>query len=161
MNMHRRLLPLVGLIAGCMLLPAAQMNPKNELIGTWRLLQYETWSPGGSRRTPFGEQPSGYAVFDDTGHAFIQLMRTPPVNPLPAGVGGATADELRNLYQAYAAYYGTYTVDAETRAVVIAVEGSNLPAYLKTQQVRPFRIDGDKLVLGVPGEYQATLSRVR
>lgn len=112
------------------------------LIGTWRVVSYESWDQQGQVSTPFGEAPSGYAVFDATGHAFIQLMGTSPGS-------------------AFAAYYGTYTTDHAARAVTIHVEGSNLPSYIGTDQVRPFRVDGDNLTLGVPNQYRAALVRVR
>ena len=88
-----------------------------------------------------GNDPSGYVAFDQHGYAFIQLMR-------------------RSDPGSFGAYYGTYTVTSQPREVVIAVEGSNIPGYIGSTQTRPFRLAGDTLVLGVPGEYQATLVRV-
>lgn len=133
------------IIAGLILVSSfrvAAMQKPDPLAGTWRVSSYETWNAQGQTVTPFGDAPSGYAVFDTTGHAFIQMMGTAPDS-------------------AFAAYYGTYTIDDAGQTVTIHVEGSSMPSYTRTDQVRPFRVEGDTLTLGVPGQYRATLVRVR
>lgn len=136
------------------------MSNHEPLLGTWRVVQYQTWDSQGRASTPFGDPASGYAIFDRTGHAFIQLMRTPPVAPF-VSPGRPTPEELGAAYFAFAAYYGTYSVNTAGRVVTIHVEGSNMPSYIGTDQVRPFQVDGDTLTLGVPEQYRATLARVR
>jgi hypothetical protein len=49
----------------------------------------------------------------------------------------------------------------DARVLTVHVEGSNMPSYTGTDQVRPFRLAGDTLFLGIPGQYPATLLRVR
>ena len=136
------------------------MDDPDSLVGTWRGARYEVWDPDGRATTPFGDPVSGYAVFDATGHAFIQLMRTPAIPPF-ASPQAPTPEEIRSAHSAFAAYYGPYTVDNAARTMTIRVEGSNMPSYTGTNQVRPFRVEGETLTLGVPGQYQATLVRVK
>lgn len=112
------------------------------IIGAWRLVRYVTWDSAGTPQRPFGDSPSGYAVFDDTRHASIQLMQ--PGKP-----------------SSFAAYSGSYVLSGTAREFTISVEGGNLAEYLGTRQTRPFRIDADTLVLGIPQQYQATLVRIR
>lgn len=50
---------------------------------------------------------------------------------------------------AYVAYFGTYTVDATKGTVTHHVEGSLRPDYTGTDQVRPFRVDGDQLIIEI------------
>ena len=99
-------------------------------------------------------------MLDGTGRAFVQMMRTPPVRPF-ASPYEPTPEEARDAYHAYAGYYGTYTVDEAARVLTVHAEGSSWPAYTGTDRKRPFRLAGDTLFLGVPGQYQATLVRVR
>lgn len=136
------------------------METGHPLVGTWRGVRYEVWDEQGRVTTPFGDPISGYAVFDQTGHAFIQLMRTPPLPPF-ASASAPTPDELAAAFSAFAAYYGPYAIDRATSTLTIRVEGSNMPSYTHSEQVRRFVIEGDTLRLGVPGQYQATLTRVR
>lgn len=158
----RRYLLLALLLTGCTAHPQSRsaLSDPGSLIGTWRAVRYQTWDAQGRISTPFGDPVSGYAVFDPTAHAFIQLMRMPPA-PRFASANAPTAEELRTAYSAFAAYYGTYTIDDAAQTVTIHVEGSNMPSYMGSQQVRPFRIQGDTLILGIPNQYQATLVRVR
>lgn len=111
------------------------------LVGTWRAVEYVAWDSTASAHHLFGSPPSGYAVFDPAGNAFVQIMRQGDAPSL-------------------AAYYGPYTVNTAGDSLSIRVEGSNLPGYLATVQRRPFSIRGDTLLLGVPGRYLATLVKV-
>lgn len=51
------------------------------------------------------------------------------------------------VYDAYAAYFGTYTVDAKRSVVVHHVEGDLYDVFIGTDQERPFEISGDRLIL--------------
>jgi Tfp pilus assembly protein PilF len=113
----------------------------NPLEGTWRILRYEIWEKPGEPQNPLGSRPTGYIVFDATGRAFVQLMRTGDI---------AT----------FGAYFGKYSIEPKANVVHIAVEGGNVPGYLATVQSRPFRVQRDTLVLGVANEYRATFVRL-
>jgi len=111
------------------------------LVGTWRLLEYVAWDSTGRPQQVLGSTPSGYATFDAVGTAFIQLMKPDDV-------------------ASFAAYYGPYSVNAAGDSLSIRVEGSSISAYLRTIQRRPFQIRADTLVLGLTGQYRATLVKV-
>lgn len=86
------------------------------------------------------------------------MMRMPPVPPF-ASPSAPTAAEIEAAFNGFLAYYRPFTIDGD--AVAIRVEGSNTPSYTGSTQVRRLAIDGDTLRLGIPGQYQATLPRVR
>jgi hypothetical protein len=140
-------------LAACSARAARAQNPPpaaaHPLIATWRFVRYETWDRAGVRSTPFGTPPSGYIAFDSNGIALVQLSAISPASD-------STAAQTVN----FGAYYGRYTVDPKADTIRIAVEGANFDGYIGTVQVRPFRLSGDTLYLGVPGQYQATLVRV-
>jgi len=123
------------------------MQQTLSIVGTWRLLAYEVWSPEGTLHAPFGDAPIGYAAFDPAGRAFIQLASN------PAG------DARQASAASFAAYFGAYTLDADGTRLVIQVEGSNRVAYIGSTQERLVRVDGDTLTMGQPGQYRATLVR--
>ena len=124
------------------------MHIDSPLLGTWRLLSYETWDAEGAVTQPCGMTPAGFAIFDTTGHAFIQLARS--------SAEGSTVDEVAG---SFTAYFGSLAINEAGTELVITVEASNAPSYVGSRQVRPFKIDGDRLVLGIPGQYRATLRR--
>lgn len=141
---------------------AAAGQLHQQLIGTWRLERFEDWDSTGAVTRAFGDRPAGYVVYDPTGHVSVHIMRTPPVPPFASGDNSrGTAEEVRAAYDAYVAYFGTYTVDEARSTVTHQVEGSLWPSYTGTSQTRPFRISGDTLLLGVPGQWERELIRVR
>lgn len=119
------------------------------LLGAWKGLEYAVWDSTGAVSHPFGNPISGYAVFDPSGIAFIQLMGT-----TTDASGHPAPDPSR-----FAAYYGAFSIDASGDTLRIQVEGSNMPSYVGSVQVRQFSIVDDTLRLGVPGEYRAILVR--
>ena len=140
---------------------ASAVSPQN-LLGTWRLVSYEDWTPSGERRTPYGEHPIGYFVYDATGHVFVTFMKGPAMSAegFVRGVP-ATPERKSAAFDGYVAYFGTYTVDPEKHVVVHHVEGSLNPSYTGTDQPRPFELSGDTLIIGNQKTWKRVLARVR
>lgn len=113
------------------------------LIGSWRLVSYETTDPAGRRGRPYGNAV-GRISYDAEGHMAGQVMR-PQRAPVESGDGGAA--QLRGAYFGYIAYFGTYDVAPDGRSVVHHVEGSLNPAWVGGDQVRRLRFEGERLVL--------------
>ena len=137
------------------------------LIGTWRLIRFEDRSKDGKIDKPYGEHPLGYFVYDTTGHLSVQIMRNPP---LPSFVSGdedkATDAEMVQAYGAYVAYFGTYRVDKAHHVLHHQVEGALNTTYTNTDQLRPYRLSGDTLIIELDdpkdgAHYYRELHRVR
>lgn len=133
-------------------------SPQKQLVGTWRLISAEDRNSPSDPWVPytFGNPPSGYFIYDATGHASIQIMTTPPQkissDPPPA-------DEALAIYNNYIAYYGTYTVDQAN--ITVQVEGAWDPTQVGTAQARPYELSGDTLIIGDQVTYKRTLKRVK
>jgi hypothetical protein len=90
--------------------PSAQSAAS--IVGTWKVEKYEDRAADGTFSYPFGEHPGGYFVYDATGHLSVHIMRTPPLKNSPGmREGSGDGDAYREAFLAYAAYFGTYTVD--------------------------------------------------
>ena len=120
---------------------------EKSLIGTWRVLSFTRWNKEGVASQPLGLEPMGYGVFDATGHAFIQLGRSP--------TDGGFPDEIAKSLMCY---FGPYAVSGDT--LKVSVEGSNMADYLGSVQERKFAVSGDTMTIGSPGKYQAKLQRI-
>jgi len=113
------------------------------LVGTWRLVSYETNEQGGKRGKPYGDAV-GRLDYDEHGNMSGQVMR--PGRPrVELGDGGA--QQIRAAYLGYIAYFGTYEVAPDGRSVVHHVQGSLNPAWVGGQQVRRMRFEEGRLVL--------------
>jgi len=105
----------------------------------------------------FGNPPSGYFIYDDTGHASVQIMTTPPQKI--AKPDTPTPPEALAIFNAYIAYYGTYKVDSTN--ITVHVEGAWDPSQVGTDQVRPYELSGDTLIIGDQVTYKRTLERMK
>jgi hypothetical protein len=98
---------------------------------------------------PYGDPPLGYFLYDATGHVSIHIMRNPPLPRLGEdGWRKASVEELREMLDAYVAYFGTYSVDSARGVVTHHVEGELRRRYTGTDQERAFTLKGDRLVIG-------------
>lgn len=139
-------------------------NVQEQLVGTWRLISAEDKDPNTGQWIPytFGNPPSGYFIYDATGHASIQIMTTPKQvidttgNPPAAN---PTPGQALAVFNNYIAYYGTYTVDQTN--ITVQVEGAWDPTQVGTDQARPYELKGDTLIIGDQVTYKRTLQRVQ
>ena len=145
--------------------PAA--DPRTGLIGTWRLVEFwDRDSSSGPLVYRYGRNPSGYFVYDPTGHVSIQIMRGPDPFRVDSARGEqwferGTLDELRHASGDFRAYFGTYAVDSARGLIWHNVEGDSRGLYTGTRQRRRFRLSGDTLLIGNDTTARRLLVRVR
>jgi hypothetical protein len=113
------------------------------LVGSWRLLSYETLDPAGRRGQPYAAAV-GRLTYDDRGNMTGQVMR-PDRARVAIGIGNAQT--VRAAYIGYIAYFGSYEVAPDGASVVHRVEGALNPDWVGGEQVRKLRFDGERLVL--------------
>ena len=116
---------------------------KERLIGTWRLLSYETDEQEGKRGKPYGDAV-GRLDYDEHGNMSGQVMRPGRAR---VELGDGNAQQVRAAYLGYIAYFGTYEVASDGRSVVHHVQGALNPAWVGGQQVRRLRFEGERLIL--------------
>jgi hypothetical protein len=138
-----------------------------ELVGTWRLVEFwDRDSAAAPKRYLYGDQPTGYFVYDPTGHVSIQIQKG-PAPPIVANERGedwfrkALPEELRVTVEAFRAYFGTYSVDRQRGIVIHQVEGDSRALYTGTMQRRRFRLVGDSLIIGNDTTTRRVLLRLR
>ena len=127
---------------------AADRPARERLVGTWRFVKYVNTDATGQATYPFGETPSGFIVWDNTGHVFVQVARPPDLAAFSAGRDlDGTDSEVRAAFERYDAYFGTYTVDEMQHVVVHRVLTTLRPSYAGTEQRRPFRFQSDSTLI--------------
>ncbi len=132
---------------------------QTKLVGTWKLISADDFDSTTGKWIPytFGNPPSGYFIYDATGHASIQIMTTPPVKL--ASPDSPTPAEALSIFNGYIAYFGTYTVDAAN--IYHQLEGAWDPSQVGSDQIRPYELTGDSLIIGDQKTYRRLLKRVR
>lgn len=134
-----------------------------KLAGSYLLVSCEVQWSDGKVTFPYGKRPEGLLVYTDSGFVTGHVMR-PDTPPLSKSARRAPAQETREAFLGYIGYYGTYVLDEHTGTVIHQVLGSWHPNWVGTEQVRHFRLDGDKLVIETPpilsgeGSYRTRLT---
>ena len=151
---QRVAISLLVLTGAAMLMPPSSMafagGLADKLVGTWRVVRFVDINPSGKVTYPFGQKPRGYVVYDPTGHLSVQIMRVPAQPTFVAGDDDKVTDaEVRGAYDVFVANFGTYRVDEAHSVVTHVVEGNLKPSYTGTEQPRPFKLDGDVLIIKV------------
>jgi len=176
MNTNAKALTVASLILTCILPGITHGQPptssllsdavQKQLIGTWKIVAFEDrkdeHNPNSEWTYPYGRNPKGCFVYDNTGHVMIQIMKTPPSPPFASGDDEkSTAEEAKTAFTGYVAYFGTYSVDAAKNVVIHHVEGSLKPSFIGTDQPRPFILAGDHLIIGDDKTWRRVLERVK
>jgi hypothetical protein len=117
-----------------------------QLVGTWRLLRWQTLIEGGSTGGPLGETPLGYVVYTQDGRMLTTISR---VDRAPIGgdlLSGPDAGRLE-AFASFVAYSGTFRV--EGASVIHTVEMSLFPDWVGSEQRRSVELspDGQRLTL--------------
>lgn len=124
------------------------MGSAAALHGTWRMISWKRKAvASGEISDAMGPDPVGFLSYQPDGRVMaVVVSRNRPA--LKANV--PTDSEKIALFDSMLAYAGTYTF--ENGRVVHHVDASWNPAWGVGDLIRPFSIDGDRLVItGAPG----------
>jgi len=122
----------------------------SDLLGTWRLLSFETRSPDGVSSQSFGSDPSGILMYDSVGNFSVQLARLERPEFASDDMQVGADDEIRVAYTGYAAYFGAYDVNEPEGFLTHNVDVSLYPNWQGLPQRRFFALPGDTLTLTTP-----------
>jgi hypothetical protein len=152
MHVMGRCTRVVVLTAACLALPhvvsMAQALPK--FAGTWRLVSYDSRDSAGTVEYPWGKDAIGRLMYDSRGNMSASLMKPGRPRFASQDLRSGTDAEVRAAYEGFISYWGTYTVDSAKRTVAHHVLGASYPNWVGVDQLRYFRLDGQRLVLTTP-----------
>ena len=91
----------------CLLGQPSFGNDSNKVLGTWKLVSYDTEVQATGKKEPaMGQNPTGYVVFNAEGRVFLVLTgeaRKPAKN----------SQQRADLFSTLVAYTGTYRVEGD------------------------------------------------
>jgi lipocalin-like protein len=143
---------IVGIL-GLLCLAASSALPRTSapaLVGTWRLVSNEQHGPDGTVTEIWGSHPRGRLMYDAGGRMSVQLMNPARKNFASEDRLAGTPEEVRQAFEGYLAYFGSYTLNAKEGMVIHHVEGSSFPNLIATAQRRLFTLSGNRLTLRTP-----------
>jgi hypothetical protein len=122
-------------------------SDKEKLLGTWQLISWEEHEPGHDVTYPVGSNAVGQISYDAAGRMSAQLVRPNQQHFVSEDWREARIDEKASAWANYFGYFGTYTVDEQAHTIVHHIEGSWFPNLVGTDQVRHYRLEGDRVIL--------------
>jgi hypothetical protein len=139
---RRQFLHFAGAAIASLGISASSWGAEPNIVGSWKLVSLFTNELAtGKTTSPLGEHPKGYLVYTPQGRMEVLMVhekRSPP-----------RVDEDRiNLHKYMVAYSGRYTVEGDK--VVHHVDISWNESWTGTDQVRVFKLEGDKLTITAP-----------
>lgn len=117
------------------------------VVGTRNLISAKVQNPNDDVIHLCGEDPSGMLMYDVKGYMFAVLMRPERSRFVSGDPLVGTSEEIREAFEGFDAYCGTYEVNTEKRTVTHHVKASLFPNWEGTDQLRYFEFSGTRLIL--------------
>jgi hypothetical protein len=123
---------------------------KDELVGTWRLVSWESRRSDGEIVYPYGRDVIGILNYDAAGNMSVQFMRPDrPVFSISDPQKG-TPTETKAAFDGFIAYFGTYEVNEKEGTVTHRLRGCSFPNWVGSDQTRSFEFSGNRLTVRAP-----------
>jgi Lipocalin-like domain len=119
----------------------------NPLVGTWKLVSFESRSADAAISRPFGARAVGLLMYDAHGHMSVVLMQPDRPTFASGDPAGGTPEEIKAAFEGFSGYCGTYEVDEARGTVTHHVEANAFPNWVGTDQQRFFTLVGRRLTL--------------
>jgi hypothetical protein len=124
-------------ISALLLTQLAIADERAKLVGTWRLLSFENeFQDGSPRRAVYGQKPTGYIIFTAEGRMAAIIEGEGRQSP-------KTDEDRAALLRTMFAYTGLYRLEGDKWITKIDVSWN--PAWNGTDQLRFYKLDGDRL----------------
>src|ERR1700733_1622564 len=94
---------------------AQEKSVKEQIVGAWTLASVISEMEDGTKGEPFGPAPKGIIIFSGDGHFSLFQSRAEISKIAANDRAKATPEEAQSIVAASIAYYGTYTVDENTK----------------------------------------------
>ena len=143
-------LRLALLLVASMGLSGQKQQSQNPLVGTWKLLSFESHGAAGDISHPFGADAYGLLMYDPRGQMSVVLTRPDRPMFMSGDPARGTPEEIKAAFEGFNAYCGSYKIDEKQGTVTHHVEANSFPNWVGTDQQRFFTLRGRRLTLRTP-----------
>lgn len=120
---------------------------RDRIAGTWKLVSAEeTLKDGTTRPYPlYGPHAKGFLMYQRDGYMCADLVN--PDRPKWADPVHSTPEEKVAAADGTFAYCGQYQIDVQQKQIIHLPEVATNPGYVGSRQVRPYHLEGNRLIL--------------
>ena len=101
-----------------------QKSAKEQIVGAWALVAVASEMDDGKKGEPFGPSPNGIIIFSSDGHFSLFQSRAEIPKIAANDRAKATPEEAQTIVASSIAYYGTYSIDEDTKVIVVNLAAS-------------------------------------
>ncbi|MGF6308290.1 hypothetical protein ABIB82_003605 [Bradyrhizobium sp. i1.8.4] len=101
-----------------------QKIAKEQIVGAWTLVSVISEMDDGKRGEPFGPAPRGVIIFSNDGHFSLFQSRDEIPKIAANDRAKATPEEAQGIVASSIAYYGTYSIDENTKVMSVNLAAS-------------------------------------
>jgi len=120
---------------------------REDLVGIWSLESCIAKGPNGAEVFSLGEAPRGLLTYTADGYMSAVIMSSGRQKFASSDHRGGTSEEIKQAFEGFDAYAGTYELDEKSGTVAHHAEVARLPSWEGTTQVRYARLVGSNLHL--------------
>jgi len=132
----------------------------NQFTGVWRVVSVEDRQPDGTLIYPYGEQPAGLLMYDETGRMSVQIMRRDRRNFSSNDWAELSGEEIKSAIEGFTAFFGTYEINESEAIIIHRVEGHMLPDSVGKELKRGYEFSGNRLILKPSASRTVTWERI-
>ena len=118
---------------------------RRKIVGTWKLVSEENTLKDGSKTHDYGPKGKGFLMYSADGYMCAVEMN--PNRPKWKNPAEPTQQEKAEAFDGSYGYCGAYEIDTKHSQLVHLPEVSTGPGYLGTRQIRPYKFDGNRMIL--------------
>jgi hypothetical protein len=153
---RRRILSLSAIAAlGLALLPnsgvAQQKTLKEQLVGTWTLVSFDSFDSSGAKVPNMeGGDLKGQLIFTDNGRMSNQMITQFPKIASSDRLKSTPAED-KAVAHGILSYFGSYTVSEPDKTIMLNIERSSFQNQVASNVKRVATLTGDELKIDNPG----------
>src|SRR3954447_1462263 len=126
----------------------AQQKPmKDQLVGTWSLVSYDSIAADGTKKAVFGAGPKGYLMLDAGGRYTYILVDMSRAKWKGTDRTQTTVEEYAAAAKGLVAQFGTWSADEASKTFIRKVEGALNPGLPGVEQKLTLGLSADELTL--------------
>jgi len=124
---------------------AQQRTLKDQLVGAWTLVSYDSIGNDGSKKAVFGPQPRGTLMMDADGH-YAMVLADPGRAKWPSDLRTEVpTEQLASAAKGLVAQFGDWSVDEPSKTMTRKVAGALSPNLAGIEQKMTIALSGDEL----------------
>jgi Lipocalin-like domain len=139
---------LIGLVICCTTaFGQTEAEVRKQIVGTWKLVSTEETLKDGTTRPflSFGPHGKGFLMYQPNGYMCADLVN--PDRAKWADPAHTTPEEKSAAADGSFAYCGKYEIDVKHGQIVHLPEVATNPGYVGSRQIRPYVLEGQRLIL--------------